>query len=73
MTELVNDWLTRTHKERYEKCKNYRIIGVSGYVLLSETDSYLPSKWFYNEVMKMYVSKVEETDEWFTVTARRKE
>lgn len=71
--ETVKSWLSRTHKERYEKCKNYRITDVAGSILLSETCSYYPTRWFYDDIMKRYVSKVEETDECFTVTARRKE
>lgn len=71
--ETVKSWLNRTHKERYEKCKNYRIIDVAKNILLSETCSYYTSSWFYDDVMKRYVSEVEETNKEFIVTARRKE
>lgn len=71
--ETVKSWLSQTHKERYEKCKNYYIIDIAGNILLKETCSYYPPRWFYDDVMKRYVSKVEETDKEFIVTARRKE
>lgn len=70
--ETVNDWLKRTHKERYEKNKSYLIIDPAGYTLLSECSSYLPSQWFVNHVLhNRIVVEVEETDTQYIVTARK--
>lgn len=70
--ETVNDWLKRTHKERYKKNKSYLIIDPAGYTLLSECSSDLPSQWFVNDVLHTrIVVEVEETDTQYIVTARK--
>lgn len=71
-TETVNDWLNRTHKERYEKNKSYLIIDPAGYTLLSEYSSVLPPQWFVNDVLHgRIVVEVDETETQFIVTARK--
>lgn len=70
--ETVNDWLKRTHKERYEKNKSYLIIDPAGYRLISEYSSDLPSQWFVNDVLhSRIVVEVDETETQFIVTARK--
>lgn len=70
--ETVNEWLKRTHEERYEKNKSYRIIGPDGYTLLSEYYSTYPSLWWLNDVLhNRIVVEVEETDTQYIVTARK--
>lgn len=70
--ETVNDWLKRTHEERYEKAKNYRIIDPAGYTLLSECSSVLPPQWFVNDVLHgRIVVEVDETETQFIVTTRK--
>lgn len=68
--ETVKEWLKRTHDERYDKCKNYKIISSAGYVLWNEASCCFDIQW-YNRVMEMYIASVEETDKWFIVTAKR--
>ena len=71
--ETVNKWLNRTHEERYEKNKGYRIISVSGYTLLSKYSSTYPSLWWLNDVLhNRVVANVEETETQFIVTVKRK-
>lgn len=70
--ESVSDWLNRTHKERYEKNKSYRIIGASGDDLLREYSSQVYPQWWVNDVLhNRVVVDVEETDTQFIVTARK--
>lgn len=69
--ETVNDWLKRTHKERYEKNKSYQIIDPFGYRLISECSSDL-NQWWVNDVLhNRIVVEVEETETQFIVTARK--
>ena len=70
--ETVNDWLNRTHKERYEKNKSYRILDPAGYILLSECQSTYPPQWYINDVLhSRIVVEVDETETQFIVTARK--
>lgn len=70
--ETVNDWLKRTHEERYEKAKNYLIIDPAGYTLLRECSSTYPPQWFVNDVLHgRIVVEVDETETQFIVTARK--
>lgn len=72
ISETVNDWLNRTHKERYEKAKNFQIISPAGYKLLSECSSVLPPQCFVNDVLhSRIVVEVDETETQFIVTARK--
>ena len=69
--ETVNDWLKRTHKERYEKNKSYLIIDPAGYRLISECSSEL-NQWLVNDVLhSRIVVEVDETETQFIVTARK--
>lgn len=71
--ETVNEWFNRTHKERYEKNKSYRIIGASGYTVLREYSSEVYPQWWYNDMLHNYVVvNVKETDTQFIVTVKRK-
>ena len=70
--ETVNEWLNRTHKERYDKNKSYQIIDPSGHMLLSEYPSQLYPQWWVNDVLHTsIVVEVEETETQFIVTARK--
>lgn len=70
--ETVNEWLNRTHKERYEKNKSYLIIDTAGYTLLKEYSSTYPPHWFFNDVLHTrIVVEVDETETQFIVTARK--
>lgn len=70
--ETVNDWLKRTHNERYEKNKSYLIIDPAGYTLLSEYNSTYPPHWFFMDVLHTrIVVEVEETETQYIVTARK--
>ena len=70
--ETVGDWLNRTHQERYEKNKSYRIINPAGYRVLSESSADLYPQWWVNDVLhNRVVEIVEETETQFIVTAGR--
>lgn len=70
--ETVNEWLNRTHKERFEKNKSYLIIDPFGYMLLSEYPLQLYPQWWVNDVLHTsIVVEVEETETQFIVTARK--
>lgn len=71
--ETVNDWLKRTHNERYEKNKSYQIINPIGDILISECPFYTQfyPKWWVNDVLhNRIVVDVEETSTQYIVTAR---
>ena len=72
--ETVNEWLKRTHKERYEKAKSYQIINPRGDRLISEcssSDVYYPQWWINDVLHNRIVVEVEETDTQYIVTARK--
>lgn len=70
--ETVNEWLGRTHKERYNKNKSYCIINPFGDRLISECSSDVHPQWWVDDVLhNRIVVEVEETDTQYIVTARK--
>lgn len=72
--ETVNEWLNRTHKERYEKGKIYKIMNPIGDTLISEcssSDLYYPQWWVNDVLHNRIVVEVEETETQIIVTTRK--
>ena len=70
--ERVSDWLNRTEFERFFKAKFYRIISPDGSELYDQLEARkYPQCWNVAAILRMAVTNVEETKDYFIVTARR--
>ena len=72
--ERVSDWLNRTEFERFLKAKFYRIVDSNGSELYNQLEARkYPQCWNVAPILGMVVTKVEETEWEFIVTARKLE
>ena len=72
--ESISDWLQKTEFERFLKTKFYRIVNSEGTKLYDQLEARkYPQWWNVAPILGMIVTKVEETEGYFIVTAKRLE